>query len=144
QHLIGRFTPDDEKDRRVLFSVRVKMGIIKKKEMERKLVLLLITCFAGWLNQHHKYVIRYLLEEISVLRSRQKNRRITFSDSERRRLAKAGKLLSPAERGRYASLVTPETLLKWHRRFIRDKWTFDHRKERLQKRGRPALSTENK
>jgi hypothetical protein len=51
-------------------------------------------------------------------------------------LAAASRLL-PLERWS-AFLVTPQTLLRWHRELVRRKWTFRSRR----KPGRPAVDAE--
>jgi hypothetical protein len=43
--------------------------------------------------------------------------------SSRRRLAVRGKSLGSRALDLFASLVTPETILRWHRRLIAEKWT---------------------
>jgi len=47
----------------------------------------LVTAIAGWMNQHQHHVIDYLIEENAVLREEIGNRRLRFSDDQRRRLA---------------------------------------------------------
>ena len=51
----------------------------------------LVTAVAGWMNQHHWQVIEYLMEENRVLRQQIGNRRLKFSDDQRRRLAAKAK-----------------------------------------------------
>jgi hypothetical protein len=71
----------------------------------------LITCIAGWMNQHQHHVIDYLIEENRVLREQIGNRRLRFTDDERRRLAAKAKKVGRRISGQVATLVTPETLL---------------------------------
>jgi hypothetical protein len=47
----------------------------------------LVVSLSGWLNQHQQQVIHYLIEENRVLREQIGNRRMRFSDDQRRRLA---------------------------------------------------------
>ena len=49
-----------------------------------------VISFAGWMNQHQQHVIEYLIEENRVLREQIGNRRLRFSDNQRRRLAVKG------------------------------------------------------
>jgi putative transposase len=76
----------------------------------------LITCIAGWMNQHQHHVIDYLIEENRVLREQIGNRRLRFTNDERRRLAAKAKKVGRRILGQVATLVTPETLLAWHRK----------------------------
>ena len=82
----------------------------------------LITSLAGWMNQHQQYVIEYLIEENRVLREQIGNRRLRFSDHQRRRLAAKAKKLGRQLLAQVATIVTPETLLAWHRKLIAQKY----------------------
>ena len=74
-----------------------------------------VIAIAGWMNQHQHHVIEYLLEENRVLREQIGSRRMRFNDDQRRRLAVKAKRLSRKLLARVATIVTPETLLAWHR-----------------------------
>ena len=50
------------------------------------------------------------------------NRRMRFSDNQRRRLAAKAKRLGRKLLEQVASIVTPETLLAWHRKLIAQKY----------------------
>ena len=84
--------------------------------------LFLVTCVAGWMNQHQHHVINYLIEENRVLREQIGNRRLRFSDDQRRRLAVKGKKLGRKILAQVATVVAPETLLAWHRKLIANKY----------------------
>lgn len=77
---------------------------------------------AGWLNQRQQHVIDYLVEENRLLREQIGNRRLRFSDNQRRRLAAKAKRLGRKVLAQVATIVTPETLLAWHRRLIAQKY----------------------
>jgi hypothetical protein len=62
-----------------------------------------ITAVAGWMNQHQRHVIEYLMEENRVLREQIGNRRLRFSDDQRRRLAAKAKKIG---RKRLAQVAT--------------------------------------
>jgi putative transposase len=65
-----------------------------------------------------------LIEENRVLRRQLGQRRLRLTDDERRKLAvKAYRLRRQALR-EVATIVTPDTLLRWHRRLIARKWTY--------------------
>jgi hypothetical protein len=66
--------------------------------------------------------IEYLREENRVLREQLDDRRLRFSDDQRRRLASRAKGLGRKLLAELATLVTPETLLAWHRRLIAEKY----------------------
>ena len=44
----------------------------------------LVNCIAGWMNQHQHQVIEYLIEENRILREQMGNRRMRFTDNQRR------------------------------------------------------------
>ena len=73
---------------------------------------------AGWLNQKQQQVIDYLVEENRVLREQIGCRRLRFNDDQRRRLAAKAKKLGRKILAQIATIVTPQTLLAWHRKLI--------------------------
>src|SRR5882762_7679713 len=82
----------------------------------------LVTSIAGWMNQHQHHVIDYLMEENRVLRERIGNRRLRFSDDQRRRLAAKARKVGRKILAQVATVVTPEKLLAWHRQLIAKKY----------------------
>lgn len=82
----------------------------------------LVTCIAGCMNQHQHHVINYLIEENRVLRQQIGSRRLRLNDDQRRRLAVKAKRLGRNILRQVATIVTPETLLAWHRKLIAKKY----------------------
>src|SRR6516164_1694897 len=82
----------------------------------------LVISFAGWINQRQQHVIEYLVEENRVLREQIGKRRMRFTDEQRRRLAARAKKLTRKVLAQVARIVTPETLLAWHRKLIASKY----------------------
>src|SRR5206468_6798361 len=82
----------------------------------------LVVSIAGWMNQRQHQVIDYLVEENRVLREQIGNRRMRFTDSQRCRLALRAKKLSRKVLAQVATIVTPQTLLAWHRKLIAKKY----------------------
>src|SRR5215510_2106549 len=78
----------------------------------------LVVTMAGWLNLRQQQVIEYLIEENRVLREQIGRRRLRFTDNQRRRLAAKAKKLGRKVLAQVATVVTPETLLAWHRKLI--------------------------
>jgi hypothetical protein len=82
--------------------------------------------------------IHYLREENRVLREQLGGKRLRFNDDQRRRLAARAKGLGRKLLQEVATIVTPETLLAWHRRLIAQK--YDGSRQRG--RGRPRKPEE--
>ena len=79
---------------------------------------LLLISLAGWLNQQQQDVIDYLQEENRVLRKQLGGKRLRFSDDQRLRLAVRAKKLGWRMLHDLTTIVTPATLLAWHRKLI--------------------------
>ena len=73
------------------------------------------------MNRNQQDVIEYLQEEIRVLKELV-DKKPRFNDEQRRRLASKAKRLGRRRLERFASLVTPGTLLAWHRRLVAQKY----------------------
>jgi len=71
--------------------------------------------FAGWLNRQQQAVIEFLKTENEILKSQLKGRRLRLSDEDHRRLAEKGRALGRKLLAEVACIVTPETILAWHR-----------------------------
>jgi hypothetical protein len=99
----------------------------------------LVLAAAGWISRHQDAVIEYLREENRVLKQQLGGRRLRLTDAQRRRLAAKGKALGYRMLSEVATIVTPDTILRWHRRLIAKKW--DHSAKRRDP-GRPPVMKE--
>ena len=92
----------------------------------------LIAMIASSINDRAKRKLDYALEEVRVLRDTLQaatgSMRIPFSPDQRRRLALAGKELSPAERRQCCQIVKPGTILDWLRELAARKYDSSRRK----------------
>src|SRR5713101_9727780 len=73
-------------------------------------------------------IIDYLHEENRVLREQLGGRRLRLTDDQRRRLASRAKGLGRKLLAEVATIVTPETLLAWHRKLIAQKYDGSHKR----------------
>ena len=71
----------------------------------------LVLAISGWMNRRQLLVIDYLREENRVLREQLGERRLRFTDDQRRRLAAKAKGLGRKVLHDFATIVTPETLI---------------------------------
>jgi hypothetical protein len=74
----------------------------------------LLLILAGWINSRQQEAIDYLMTE----------KRILLNDDQRRRLAIKGKILGRKMLNEPVTIVTPETILRWHRELVA--WHWDH------------------
>ena len=82
----------------------------------------MLIAVAGWMNHSQLQVNEYLREENRVLREQLGGRRVRLNDDQRRRLAAKAKGLGRKLLAEVATIVTPETLLAWHRKLIAQKY----------------------
>ncbi|MCY2952410.1 MAG: helix-turn-helix domain-containing protein [Planctomycetota bacterium] len=101
---------------------------------------LLVIILTGWLNRQQQAVIDFLLTQVQVLKETHGGKRIPLSDDQRRRLAIKGKALGRKALQEIATIVTPDTILRWHRQLVAAKWDYSNR--RKAKPGRPPTSDE--
>src|SRR5215467_3783778 len=99
----------------------------------------LIAMIAGWVQRHQQQVITYLQEENRVLKAQLGGRRLRLTDTERRRLAALAHPLGRQRLKETATIATPDTLLRWYKRLIAQK--FDGSPQRRQL-GRPRVEEE--
>ena len=98
---------------------------------------LLVIALAGWLNRQQQAVIDYLIEENHVIKDQLAGQRLRFTDEQRIRLAVKAKVLGRRVINELETLVTPDTLLAWHRKLIAQKWTYARKGP-----GRPRVTQE--
>ena len=98
----------------------------------------LIAMVAGWIQRHQQQVITYLQEENRILKAHG-GRRLCLTDTERRRLAALAHPLGRTRLQEVATIATPETLLRWYRRLIAQKFDGSACRQSV---GRPRVAEE--
>ncbi|MGE3108824.1 MAG: integrase core domain-containing protein [Phycisphaerales bacterium] len=89
----------------------------------------LAVVLAGWLNEQQRRSVAFLREENRVLRKRVDGR-LRLKDSERRRLASKGVILGRKLLADVCTIVTPDTILRWHRELIARKYDGSSKRRR--------------
>ena len=84
----------------------------------------------GWLDRQERDALAYLMEENRILRAQLGGRRLRLTDDDRRRLAVRAFQLGRRALRQVATIVTPDTLLRWHRQLVARKWTYARRSPR--------------
>lgn len=97
---------------------------------------------AAWINHHQQRVNDFQRAQIKVLLQAQGKKRILLSDDQRRILAVKGKTLGRKALTELTTIVTPDTILRWHRELVAQKWDYSDR--RTKRPGRPPVSDEVK
>jgi hypothetical protein len=78
----------------------------------------LLMMVSGWVHRHQMIVIEFLQAENRLLKERLRGKRIRFSDAERALLARKGKVGGRKALLELDTIVSPDTLLQWHKRFV--------------------------
>ena len=81
--------------------------------IDRVFIRVVLAALADWLDHQQQDVIAYLVEENRILRSQLAGRRLRLSDQERCRLARRGRRLGRRLLRQVATIVTPDTILRW-------------------------------
>jgi len=98
---------------------------------------LLLVALLGWVEREQCSVIDFLREENRVLKAQLRGHRIRLTDDQRRRLAVLGHQIGRRALRHIATLATPDTILRWHRQLVAQKWTWRRRRP-----GRPRVHRE--
>src|ERR1700716_2529339 len=99
------------------------------------LLSFLLMIAAGWGHRPQLIVIEFLQAENRLLKDRLRGRRIRFTDAERALLARKAKAVGRKALLELDTIVSPDTLLRWHHRLVAQKWNFVERRSP----GRPGI-----
>jgi hypothetical protein len=99
---------------------------------------MLLACVTGSIDEELLLRNEYLVAENRILRTQLEDR-VQLTDAERQTLAEIGKKLGKQALEEIATIVKPDTILAWHRKFVAQK--FDGSKQRRSP-GRPRVDKE--
>ena len=97
----------------------------------------MLIILASWVQRQQQELIEYLRTKNAVVKDKFGKKRILLTDEQRRRLAVKGKILGRKKLEQVVTLFTPDTILRWHRQLVANKWDYSNRKEN--KHGRPRI-----
>ena len=97
---------------------------------------------SAWVNRYQQQTIDFYISQTKALLESQGKKRILLNDDQRRMLAVKGKALGRKALSELTTIVTPDTILRWHRELVAQKWDYTDRRKK--KPGRPAISDEVK
>ena len=97
---------------------------------------LLFAIFAGWVHRRQQQIIEFQNSQIVSLMQLQGKKRILLTDDQRRLLAVKGKALGRKTLLELTTIVTPDTILRWHRELVAKKWDYSHKRKSV---GRPRI-----
>ena len=86
---------------------------------------------AGWINRQQQEIIEFQNAQIRILMKKMGRKRILLTDDQRKVLAVKGKALGRKALSELTTIVTPDTILRWHRRLIAAKWDYSHQRKSL-------------
>ena len=90
------------------------------------LLTFLLMIVSGWVHRRQLIVIEFLQAENRTLKDRLRGKRIRFTDAERALLARKAKAVGRKALLELDTIVSPDTLMRWHRRLVAQKWDFVH------------------
>ena len=92
---------------------------------------LIVLAAASHLNREQERTIEYLRTENAGLREKLGKGRILLNDDQQRRLSVKGHILGKRELSGLATIVTPDTILRWHRQLVALKWDYSDRRKSI-------------
>ncbi|MET0164595.1 MAG: hypothetical protein ABW318_06275 [Vicinamibacterales bacterium] len=93
---------------------------------------------SGWVHRRQLIVIEFLQAENRMLRERLRSKRIRFTDADPALLARKAKAVGRKALLDLDTVVSPDTLIGWHRRLVAQKWGFSKQRGP----GRPGIMRE--
>ena len=85
---------------------------------------ILLATLIGWANERQQQIIEFQNDQIKALLKKLGKKRVLLTDDQRRVLAVKGHALGRKALLELTTIVTPDTILRWHRELVAKKW--DH------------------
>ena len=97
---------------------------------------LLLAILSGWIHHRQQQIIEFQNDQIASLLKQMGKKRVLLTDDQRRLLAVKGKALGRKTLRDLTTIVTPDTILRWHRQLVAQKWDHSGKRKSV---GRPRL-----
>ena len=94
---------------------------------------------AGWVHREQQQIIEFYQAELEAVMKTQGKKRLLLTDDQRRLLGVKGKSLRRNKLMELTTIVTPDTILRWHRTLVAKKWNYSDRRKSV---GRPRVKRE--
>ena len=98
---------------------------------------LMMIILASWVNREQQQKIECLETQLAVWKEQLRSKRILLTDDQRRRIAVKAKVLGRKQLSQTVNVFTPDSIIRWHRQLVAQKWDYSHRKHK--KSGRPGV-----
>ncbi len=96
----------------------------------------LFAILSGWIHHRQQQIIAFQNDQIQSLLKQLGKKRILLTDDQRQILAVKGKALGRKTLMESTTIVTPDTILRWHRELVAKKWDHSEKSKFL---GRPRI-----
>jgi hypothetical protein len=116
------------------FTIGSTMGFILQPSQ------LFFIILAGWVNREQQKRLQFYEVQLKAMMNAQGKKRLSLTDDQRRLLAVKGKSLGRKALMELTTIVTPDTILRWHRKLVAQKWDYSDRRKK--KPGRPPIPKE--
>ena len=100
---------------------------------------LFVLILVGWVQREQQKIIEFYQAELKSVMKAQGKKRLLLTDDQRRLLAVKGKALGRKTLLELTTIVTPDTILRWHRTLVAQKWDYSGRRKSV---GRPRVGQE--
>ena len=98
-----------------------------------------VVILVGLVNREQRKIIEFYQKQVEALMESQGKKRLLLTDDQRRILAVKGKALGRKVLMELTTIVTPDTILRWHRTLVAKKWDYSKKRKNV---GRPRVQQE--
>ena len=95
-----------------------------------------VVILVGWVNREQQTIIEFYQTQVEALMKAQGKKRLLLTDDQRRILTVKGKALGRKALMELTTIVTPETISRWHRQLVAKKWDYSKKRKSV---GRPRI-----